>query len=88
MARSARTALNRLTPGEMEVLTLMAAGLTNRSIAETLFVSQKTVEARIGSIFRRLGLFEDVDENRRVMAVLLYLRAVVHAQAPERLAAS
>jgi DNA-binding NarL/FixJ family response regulator len=47
----------------------MARGLSNTAIADRLHVSIKTVEPAISSIFRKLGLDEDPDSNRRIMAV-------------------
>ncbi|ONI76022.1 DNA-binding response regulator [Actinosynnema sp. ALI-1.44] len=68
-----KEALDRLTPRELEVLTLMALGKTNSAIAETLCVSQAAVAKNIGNIFTKLGLV-DMNEHRRVLAVLTYLR--------------
>ena len=53
----------------------MAQGLSNRGICEKLFVSPKTVETHVNSIFGKLGLMPAADEHRRVLAVLAYLRA-------------
>lgn len=61
--------LSELSPRENDVLDLMARGLSNTAIADRLHVSIKTVEPAISSIFRKLGLDEDPDSNRRVMAV-------------------
>jgi serine/threonine-protein kinase len=67
--------LASLSPREREVLASMAEGRSNRSIADTLFISEKTVEATIGRVFSKLGL-EPIDtEHRRVRAVLAFLRA-------------
>ena len=67
--------LEELTPREREVLELMAQGLSNRGICEKLFISPKTVETHVNSIFGKLGLMPATDEHRRVLAVLAYLRA-------------
>src|SRR3954454_13331626 len=67
--------LGDLTPRELEVLALLAEGRTDRGIAETLYVTPKTVEAHVRSIFRKLDLPSESSENRRVHAVLAYLRA-------------
>jgi DNA-binding NarL/FixJ family response regulator len=63
-----------LTPSELDVLRLMAEGESNQAIANSLFVSIATVEKRISSIFMKLGLREGTEVNRRVAAVLIYLR--------------
>jgi DNA-binding NarL/FixJ family response regulator len=67
--------LAALTPREREVLALMAEGCTDRGISEELFVTRKTVEAHVRSILRKLDLPDDTRANRRVHAVLAFLRA-------------
>jgi len=67
--------LEELTPREREVLELMAQGLSNRGICEKLFISPKTVETHVNSIFGKLGLMPAQDEHRRVLAVLAFLRS-------------
>jgi DNA-binding CsgD family transcriptional regulator len=67
--------LPELTPRELEVLALIAEGRTDRGIAKELFVTPKTVEAHVRSIFRKLALPADSTENRRVHAALTYVRA-------------
>jgi DNA-binding NarL/FixJ family response regulator len=62
-----------LSKRELEVLSLMAAGLSDRGIAERLWLTQKTVESHSRSIFRKLRLPSDRDHNRRVSAVVTYL---------------
>ncbi len=62
-----------LTPREREVLALVAEGRSNRSVAERLALSVKTIEAQVATIFSKLGLEEHPDDNRRVLAVLAYL---------------
>jgi DNA-binding NarL/FixJ family response regulator len=62
-----------LTPREREVLGLMAEGLTNVGIARRLFLTERTVETHVGSILTKLGLLANVEEHRRVLAVLTYL---------------
>lgn len=64
-----------LTEREREVLAAMAEGKTNSAIAETLYMSGKTVESHVSSIFTKLGLHTDHDTNRRVLAVLRWLRS-------------
>jgi DNA-binding NarL/FixJ family response regulator len=67
--------LDELTPRERETLALLAEGLSNRAIAERLFVTERTVEAHTTQIFLKLGLQADPASHRRVRAVLAYLRA-------------
>ena len=62
-----------LTPREREVLSLVAEGRSNRSVADRLALSVKTVEGQVATIFSKLGLEEHPDDNRRVLAVLAYL---------------
>lgn len=69
--------LRDLTHGERQVLELMAEGRSNSAIARELNYSPKTVEKRITSVSRKLGLPQDderSDINLRVLAVLRYLR--------------
>lgn len=65
--------LQNLTEREREVLSAMAEGRSNRSIARQLFISEKTVEACTGRIFSKLSLEPDLDDHRRVRAVLAFL---------------
>ncbi len=67
--------LDALTDREREVLALMAEGRSNQSIADSLSLAPKTVEAYIGSIFGKLGLEPDAGDHRRVLAVLAFLQA-------------
>jgi DNA-binding NarL/FixJ family response regulator len=73
-ARAARDPLAELSSREREVLALVAQGKTDRGISEDLFVTRKTVEAHVRSIFRKLDLPVDPSSNRRVQAVLTFLR--------------
>ncbi len=73
--RQHRDDLADLTPREHEVLALMAEGRTNQAIRERLFLSPKTVESHVSSIFTKLGLLPAPDDHRRVLAVLTYLRS-------------
>jgi len=66
--------LSELTARERDVLTLMAEGLSDRGIGERLFVSTKTVETHVRHIFSKLDLPRGAAENRRVHAVIAYLR--------------
>jgi DNA-binding NarL/FixJ family response regulator len=73
--RALRTSdLSWLTPREVEILAEMATGKSNAAIAAALHVTERGVEKHIGSIFSKLGLTEERDVNRRVKAVLVYLR--------------
>ena len=65
--------LAELTPREREVLALVAEGRTDRGIAEALWLSPKTVETHVRTIFRKLDLPSSHAENRRVHAVLAFL---------------
>jgi DNA-binding NarL/FixJ family response regulator len=67
--------LERLTAREREVLGLVAEGLSNRAVAERVFISERTVEAHIARIFEKLGLDGSPEQHRRVLAVLAFLRA-------------
>ena len=67
--------LGDLTGREREVLRLMAEGLTDRGIAERLWVTPKTVETHVRHILRKLDLPSGTAHNRRVQAVLTQLRA-------------
>jgi DNA-binding NarL/FixJ family response regulator len=64
----------RLTPRELEVLGSMAEGRSNAAIGEQLGLGAKTVETHINRVFSKLGLTENIDGHRRVLAVLTYLR--------------
>lgn len=67
--------LGELTPRELEVLSLMAEGLTNAGIAARLVLTERTVESHTRSVFSKLSLQGDGDGHRRVLAVLSYLSA-------------
>jgi DNA-binding NarL/FixJ family response regulator len=70
-----RSALDALTPREVETLQLMAEGKANSAIAAALHVSVGSAEKHIASIFTKLNLAPDQSENRRVLAVLRYLES-------------
>lgn len=70
-----RDPLRDLTEREREVLALMAEGRSNQAIADRLFVTVKTVEAHIASIFSKLELLPAAEDHRRVLAVLAFLDA-------------
>jgi DNA-binding CsgD family transcriptional regulator len=63
-----------LTRREREILALMAEGRSNQGICRTLWLSPKTVETHIRGAFAKLGIREAAEDNRRVLAVLTYLR--------------
>jgi DNA-binding NarL/FixJ family response regulator len=67
--------IDELSPREREVLELMAEGRSNAGICAKLFLSSKTVETHVSSIFNKLRLAQAPDDHRRVLAVLAYLRA-------------
>ena len=73
--RGADGPLLGLTERERAVLHEMATGRNNAAIAKTLFLSDRAVEKHIGSVFQKLGLGEEQEVSRRVMAVLAYLKA-------------
>ena len=58
-----------------DILALMAEGRSNQAIGEGVFLSAKTVETHVSSIFSKLGLPPKHDDNRRVLAVLKFLEA-------------
>jgi DNA-binding NarL/FixJ family response regulator len=72
-SRATQERIAVLTPREREVLALIAEGRSNRSVAERMAIAVKTVEAQVATIFSKLGLEADPDDNRRVLAVLAYL---------------
>jgi DNA-binding NarL/FixJ family response regulator len=69
------SALDELTPRELEILGLMAEGRSNQGIADQLVVEPKTVESHVSQIFGKLGLEREIQDNRRVLAVVEYLRS-------------
>lgn len=71
----ARSPLAALTERELAVLAEMATGKNNVAIARTLHVSERAVEKHTNALFGKLGLSEERDVNRRVLAVLAFLDA-------------
>ena len=67
--------LDALTPRERDVLSLMAEGKSNGSIAGTLVISERAVEKHVANIFAKLGLPPSDADHRRVLAVLRYLES-------------
>jgi DNA-binding NarL/FixJ family response regulator len=70
-----QSALDRLTEREHEVLSLMAEGHTNAHIAERLFVNQRTAESHVSSNLIKLDLPPDSGVDRRVSAVVMWLKS-------------
>ena len=75
IARRERDRLPVLSGRERDVLALMAEGRSNLGISQKLSLSPKTVEAHVGSILLKLGIDNSPDGNRRVLAVLAFLRS-------------
>ncbi|MEV4277269.1 response regulator transcription factor [Actinoplanes xinjiangensis] len=66
--------MRSLTPREREVLVLMAEGMSNTAIARKMVVTDGAVEKHVRNIFTKLGLHQDEEQHRRVLAVLAYLQ--------------
>ena len=67
--------LGELSEREREVLGLVAEGLSNAAIGTRLFITERTVEAHVKQIFQKLRIEQVPSTNRRVLAVLAYLRS-------------
>jgi DNA-binding NarL/FixJ family response regulator len=76
------SALLGLTDREREVLQEMATGRSNAAIGQTLFMSERAVEKHITAVFQKLGLVEEEGVNRRVSAVLAFVKAGGQAAPP------
>jgi len=72
-ARAEASPLGELTPRERDVLREMAEGKNNAAIGESLFLTERSVEKVIHSIFQKLGLGWEPSIHKRVKAVVLYL---------------
>jgi DNA-binding NarL/FixJ family response regulator len=66
--------LASLSARECEVLALVAEGRSNKAIGDRLELSQRGVQKHVTAVFTKLGLTADEDDNRRILAVLEYLR--------------
>src|SRR5581483_1323797 len=80
-SRAEASPLADLTPRERDVLQGMAEGKNNAAIAESLFLTERSVEKVIHSIFLKLGLAWETSVHKRVKAVVLYL---AEASGPDR----
>ena len=69
--------VDELSDREREVLALVAEGLSNGEIGRRLFITERTVEAHVKQIFLKLGIGQAPQTNRRVLAVLAFLRSSV-----------
>jgi DNA-binding NarL/FixJ family response regulator len=74
-ARAEESPMSTLTPRERDVLREMAEGKNNAAIAATLFLTERSVEKVIHSIFLKLGIAWEPSLHKRVKAVILYLAA-------------
>ena len=72
-ARKEESPLHELTPREHDVLREMAEGKNNAAIAASLFLTERSVEKVIHSIFLKLGLGQGEDVSKRVKATLMFL---------------
>jgi DNA-binding NarL/FixJ family response regulator len=68
-----KSRLDLLSPRELEILGLIAQGLSNQAIATRLFLTKRAVERHINGVFLKLDLGDDRDVSRRVTAALVYL---------------
>ncbi|MFQ6852601.1 response regulator transcription factor [Streptomyces sp. 35M1] len=75
-----RSPLSALTGREREVLALMAEGRSNGAISERLFLSDSAVSKHTASIFAKLDLSQSNHDNRRVLAVIAYLKSAHDTQ--------
>ena len=67
--------LASLSPREREVLALVAEGRSNKGIGDRLAISERAVQKHVTATFVKLALPAGDDDNRRILAVLAYLRA-------------
>jgi DNA-binding NarL/FixJ family response regulator len=76
--RQSESPMHALAPRELDVLQEMAEGKTNSAIAQSLHLSESSIEKYVNSIFTKLELSEEPKVSRRVAAVLAYLRGSGH----------
>ncbi|TDC86328.1 LuxR family transcriptional regulator [Nonomuraea deserti] len=76
-AREVTEPAHRLTPREREVLALIAEGRSNSAVARALSITEAAVGKHVAGVFAKLELPATEDDNRRVLAVLAYLRGAV-----------
>jgi DNA-binding NarL/FixJ family response regulator len=72
--RDESSPLVHLSPGELDVLREMAQGKANKGIGDALMLSESSVEKYVHTIFIKLGLDQESQLHRRVLAVLTFLR--------------
>ena len=83
-ARVTASPLNALTPRERDVLREMAEGKNNAAIAQTLFLTERSVENVIHAVFQKLGIGFEPSVHKRVKAVILYLSEGTRPAEPSR----
>ena len=66
--------LRSLSPRERDVLELVAEARSNKAIGERLVITQAAVQKHVSRIFNKLGLPAGEDDDRRILAVLAYMR--------------
>jgi len=72
--------LRSLSPREREVLELVAEGRSNKAIGERLVITQHAVQKHVSMIFNKLDLPAGEDDDRRILAVLTYVRPELYGQ--------
>jgi DNA-binding NarL/FixJ family response regulator len=72
--------LRSLSPRERSVLELVAEGRSNKAIAERLVMTQGAVQKHVSTIFNKLGLPAGESDDRRILAVLAYVRPELQVQ--------
>jgi DNA-binding NarL/FixJ family response regulator len=82
LRRQRGSELDALTPRERDVLRHMAEGRSNAGIGQKMSLAPKTIESHVASVFAKLRLPQSGDDNRRVRAVLAWLRVHPHDAEP------